>query len=102
MSANCAISTGRATPASGATEETVASRLRQAVKRLHGDIERVEFWAAALDRMAEPIPGYDAAAQPLRAFDLPPRVAGAASEARSPEARSLKAEGSAGEPGREA
>jgi hypothetical protein len=38
---------------------------------LHGEIERVEFWATALDQMAQPIPEYDATDQPLNAFNLP-------------------------------
>jgi hypothetical protein len=54
---------------------TVASQLRQAVERLHSDIERVEFWATALDQMAQPIPEYDAAARSLSAFNLPSQSA---------------------------
>jgi hypothetical protein len=57
--------------ANEAAKGTVASQLRQAVERLHSDIERIEFWATALDQMAQPIPEYDATAQPLSTFNLP-------------------------------
>ena len=35
-------------------------RLREAIVRLRTDIDRVEFWADALDRLAQPIPEYQA------------------------------------------
>jgi hypothetical protein len=35
-------------------------RLRQAIESLRTDIDRVEFWADALDRLAQPIPEYQA------------------------------------------
>jgi hypothetical protein len=35
-------------------------RLREAIVRLRTDIDRVEFWADAMDRLAQPIPEYQA------------------------------------------
>ena len=35
-------------------------KLREAIERLRDDIDRVEFWADVLDRLAQPIPEYDA------------------------------------------
>jgi hypothetical protein len=35
-------------------------RLREAIVRLRTDIDRVEFWADAMDRLAQPIPDYQA------------------------------------------
>jgi hypothetical protein len=35
-------------------------RLRQAIDNLRTDIDRVEFWADALDRLSQPIPDYPA------------------------------------------
>jgi hypothetical protein len=35
-------------------------RLRQAIESLRTDIDRVEFWADALDGLAKPIPDYQA------------------------------------------
>jgi hypothetical protein len=34
--------------------------LRQAIDSLRSDIDRVEFWADALDRLSQPIPDYPA------------------------------------------
>ncbi len=34
-------------------------RLRQAIDALRTDIDRVEFWADALDRLAQPVPEYE-------------------------------------------
>jgi hypothetical protein len=50
--------------------ETVAFRLRQAVERLHVEIECVEFWATALDQLARPIPDYDSSTRQLNAINL--------------------------------
>ena len=33
-------------------------KLRDAIERLRTDIDRVEFWADALDHLARPIPEY--------------------------------------------
>ena len=49
---------------------TVARQLRQAVERLHSEIERVEFWATVLDQMTQPIPNYDSTTKQLNAFNL--------------------------------
>ena len=35
-------------------------KLREAIVRLRTDIDRVEFWADAMDRLAQPIPEYQA------------------------------------------
>jgi hypothetical protein len=40
--------------------EPAKERLRDAIDRLRTDIDRVEFWADALDRLAQPIPEYPA------------------------------------------
>lgn len=42
------------------TAEPAKERLRQAIESLRTDIDRVEFWADALDRLAQPIPEYEA------------------------------------------
>ena len=34
-------------------------RLQQAIDSLRTDIDRVEFWADALDRLAQPVPDYE-------------------------------------------
>ena len=33
-------------------------KLQEAIERLRDDIDRVEFWADALDRLTQPIPEY--------------------------------------------
>jgi hypothetical protein len=40
--------------------EPAKERLRQAIENLRADIDRVEFWADALDGLAQPIPEYQA------------------------------------------
>jgi hypothetical protein len=40
--------------------EPAKERLRQAIESLRTDIDRVEFWADALDGLAKPIPEYQA------------------------------------------
>ena len=40
--------------------EPAKERLREAIETLRTDIDRVEFWADALDRLAQPIPEYPA------------------------------------------
>ena len=40
--------------------EPAKERLQHAIERLRDDIDRVEFWADALERMAQPIPEYQA------------------------------------------
>ena len=40
------------------TFQPAKERLREAIERLRIDIDRVEFWADALDRLAQPIPEY--------------------------------------------
>ena len=47
-------------------------RLRQAIETLRADIDRVEFWADALDGLAQPIPEYQATDQ-LSQHLLPPQ-----------------------------
>jgi len=34
--------------------------LRQAIESLRTDLDRVEFWADALDRLTQPVPEYQA------------------------------------------
>ena len=43
-----------------AAAEPAKERLRQAIETLRADIDRVEFWADALDGLAQPIPEYQA------------------------------------------
>jgi hypothetical protein len=40
--------------------EPAKERLRQAIESLRTDIDRVEFWADALDRLTQPVPEYQA------------------------------------------
>ena len=40
--------------------EPAKARLQEAIDRLRTDIDRVEFWADALDRLTQPIPEYQA------------------------------------------
>jgi len=47
-------------------------RLRQAIESLRADIDRVEFWADALDGLAEPVPDYQATDR-LSQHLLPPK-----------------------------
>ena len=37
----------------------VTRRLKAAMDRLHPDIDRAEFWAAALEGLSQPVPGYE-------------------------------------------
>ena len=37
---------------------TPKEKLRDAIERLRSDIDRVEFWADALDHLARPVPEY--------------------------------------------
>src|SRR5262249_48912753 len=46
--------------------------LENAIARLNEDFERVEFWAAAMDALLEPVPEYEL---PNEAFALPQRRA---------------------------
>jgi hypothetical protein len=47
-------------------------RLRQAIESLRADIDRVEFWADALDGLVQPIPEYQATDR-LSQHLLPPQ-----------------------------
>ena len=40
--------------------EPAKEKLRQAIESLRADIDRVEFWADALDGLVQPIPEYQA------------------------------------------
>jgi hypothetical protein len=40
--------------------EPAKERLREAIESLRADIDRVEFWANALDGLTQPIPEYQA------------------------------------------
>ena len=48
-------------------------RLRQAIESLRTDIDRVEFWADALDGLAQPVPEYQATDR-LSQHLLPPQA----------------------------
>ena len=52
--------------------EPAKERLRQAIESLRVDIDRVVFWADALDGLAKPIPEYEATDR-LSQHLLPPR-----------------------------
>jgi hypothetical protein len=47
-------------------------RLRQAIESLRADIDRVEFWADALDGLVQPVPDYQATDR-LSQHLLPPK-----------------------------
>ena len=49
-----------------AAPEPIKEKLRQAIEQLRDDIDRVEFWADALDRLSQPIPEYQAGDQLAR------------------------------------
>ena len=57
--------------------EPAREKLRRAIESLRTDIDRVEFWADALDRLSQPIPEYQANERLSRHL-LPshPRLAG--------------------------
>jgi hypothetical protein len=59
-------------------------RLREAIMRLRSDIDRVEFWADAMDRLAQPIPDYQAS-NDLSRHLLPsqPRLTGTAARSKN-------------------
>ena len=40
--------------------EPAREKLRKAIESLRADIDRVEFWADALDGLAQPVPEYNA------------------------------------------
>ena len=40
--------------------EPARERLRKAIESLRNDIDRVEFWADAIEGLAKPIPDYQA------------------------------------------
>ncbi len=42
------------------SEAPAKENLRQAIESLRTGIDRVEFWADALDRLSQPIPDYQA------------------------------------------
>jgi len=54
--------------------EPAKEKLRQAIESLRTDIDRVEFWADALDGLAQPIPEYQATDR-LSQHLLPPQRA---------------------------
>ena len=45
-------------PAVQSAKERMEHQLRDAIDRLRDNIDRVEFWANALDRLAQPVPEY--------------------------------------------
>ena len=56
--------------------EKIVRNLKEAVERLHEDIERVELWADALGCFADRIPDYDPANGNLNKFALMPASSG--------------------------
>ena len=40
-------------------QETLKQHLRQAIDRLHSDMDAVEFWTEALRGFSQPIPDYE-------------------------------------------
>jgi hypothetical protein len=44
--------------AASPAKERIVHQLQEAIGRLHDDIDRVEFWAAALDHLGQSIPEY--------------------------------------------
>ena len=52
--------------------ERIRRKLERAMTHLDQDIERVEFWAAALDAFSRPVPAYD----PPERFLLTPNATG--------------------------
>ena len=51
--------------------EPTNEKLKHAIERLRDDLDRVEFWADALDRMTQPIPEYQSSDRLARHL-LPP------------------------------
>jgi hypothetical protein len=43
----------------GQAQEALKQNLRQAIDRLHADIDAVEFWTEALRSFSQPIPDYE-------------------------------------------
>jgi hypothetical protein len=39
--------------------ERVMRNLENAIERLNDDFEKIEFWAAAMDALVKPVPGYE-------------------------------------------
>jgi hypothetical protein len=46
-------------------EDAIVRNLIEALERLRNDLDRMELWAAALDRFQHPIPGYEPGDQHL-------------------------------------
>jgi hypothetical protein len=45
--------------------DAIVRNLIEALERLRTDLDRIELWAAALDRFQHPVPGYDPGEQHL-------------------------------------
>ena len=52
--------------------EPAKEKLRQAIESLRADIDRVEFWADALNGLVQPVPDYQATDR-LSQHLLPPK-----------------------------
>jgi hypothetical protein len=64
-------------PANKAMEpakDRMGRKLRDAIAHLRSDIDRVEFWADAIDGMGAPIPEYDHTGDNLNQFRLAEQV----------------------------
>ena len=64
--------------------ERIRRKLEKAREKLDEDFERVEFWTAALDAFAQPVPTYE----PSGEFLLQPR-SGGRDDAAKPRAHAL-------------
>ena len=56
--------------------DAIVRNLIEALERLRNDLDRMELWAAALDRFQHPVPGYDPGDQHLLDPDLKARRRG--------------------------
>jgi hypothetical protein len=51
-------------------KQRMGRHLREAIEHLRSDLDRVEFWADALDGLAQPVPDYDQRDCGLSRFNL--------------------------------
>ena len=65
------------------TADPAKERLREAITRLRTDIDRVEFWADAMDRLAQPIPEYQTTNNDLSRHLLPSQARSVVTAGRS-------------------
>jgi hypothetical protein len=53
--------------------DAIVRNLIEALERLRNDLDRMELWAAALDRFQHPIPGYEPADRHLLGTESKPK-----------------------------